>query len=117
MAGLDPMGVRLRRPEQRPRYIRPSGRHARPWAWHPRVGSRGAAENAEERPHLRVSASPRAIFGANSWMPGPGPGPSPGMTVERLRAPGGWSAGAASLDRRVKPGDDRRVGRSSWIAV
>src|SRR5262250_220582 len=61
------------------------GRHARPWAWHPRVDSRGAAANAEERPH-RASAPPRAIFGANSWMPGPS------------RADASLSAGDLELD-------------------
>src|SRR5262249_39668092 len=81
IAGSSPISFRLRRPEQRSRSIRNPARHARPWAWHPRVDSREAAENAEERPNLRVSASPREILAANSWMPGP----SPGMTGERLR--------------------------------
>src|SRR5882724_413179 len=51
---------------------RPPRRHARPWAWHPRVHH---AEIVDEPPSPRPQGRPRNLP-RNSWMPGP----SPGMT-------------------------------------
>src|SRR5262249_50901327 len=79
-------------------------RHARPWAWHPRV-DHTEAENAEAMPRLRVSAPPRAIScgklvdaRAKPWHDG--------LAGSRARRPpaesvDGWApafAGATELD-------------------
>ena len=57
------------------------GRHARPWAWHPRVHQ---AEIAERIPFRRSCRVLRArTMPCNSWMPGP----SPGMTTECVAPP------------------------------
>src|SRR5258706_9089333 len=69
------------------------GRHARPWAWHPRVWARGGAET-RRRECLRASASPRKHF--------------PGQLVDARAKP--WHDGGEV----VRAGDGRFVRRKDW---
>src|SRR5258706_4058396 len=69
MPGLGPIGVGKRDGAEAPLHPHPS-RHARPWAWHPRVCMR---RRADRRRRESDPVSLDEPFLRNSWMPGPSP--------------------------------------------